>query len=832
MADVLTTDDLIADKKHSNFFAEVVTGKTGGLSTGADIATSTNQVTGQTQKTLPQVLADLGMVVQTWTATSGGTLTNAAQVFLNDKVGSTGLGNYYAWSGTFPKVVSPGLDPAITAGFIMRSDSGLRRDLSGVDGPSLIGTEFNVTLADVLSAVRMNSRWLGLVYGTSVEAANNTAKLVAASAAGVTDLVLDMHEDLYLNALTLNDNSCLFKSVKITSSVGKKLYLTGTGSIFTVASNGTFDIDPGVTISAPLDTQIKLFATPYNTDTRIERLSVKSANIYGWVRFVVETNKFWTQDPSLFINGVSKLIVKNNTFSHTGDACFDTTNAMYDNVTIKNNVLINMRGTFFADIMVNSTANHDAVKTQKKFMNVSNNKIMNDRGFFADPADVTSYVCFILHEGYACEYKNNFVKGLVRQTDGDGVYDIYMGGFFYDMAGNETWDKFDFSASAKLVDTRNVSIKLKQATNININGHVHDYTDGFFEYYSTNHGLTTEGHHGDFMPQEQLGGTPGGTVGYTIVAKNMRLVQKVLASTPRDGYYARTMIIEDSVFVSLGSGYSTILRVKCDSTVNIGNDSWNKKFSVNDCEFHLPNTAGLMIADVLVAGSQPLTIDIKNNSGLVKNITLCRLGCQTPLATGITGVNFSGNKFYSDGAVARIMNEFSLPPSMTYLISEDNSFDAKPATSLSGVFGVMNTAASVTVSGKLQTDIVGNVLVDVIDSKDSAAPTSVVGGHYTVRGFSLETDANGYFHRKSFEFSYFIDTTQPISTYVTFINTSALSTSVVSGITGTKFPQITGDSTKVTASISAGVIGAKVIAVNLVLAAGVSLIDYEIVKNT
>lgn len=138
MADVLTIDDLIADKKHSTFFAEVVTGKAGGVVSGADIANSTNQVTGQVQKTLPQVLADLGMVVQTWTATSGGTLTNAAQVFLNDKVGSVGIGNYYAWSGTFPKVVTAGLDPAITAGFIQRSDAGLREDLAAQNSQVLI----------------------------------------------------------------------------------------------------------------------------------------------------------------------------------------------------------------------------------------------------------------------------------------------------------------------------------------------------------------------------------------------------------------------------------------------------------------------------------------------------------------------------------------------------------------------------------------------------------------------------------------------------------------------------------------------------------------------
>ena len=161
----------------------------------------------------------------------------------------------------------------------------------------------------------MSSKWLGLVYGAPTEAANNTAKLVAAGAAGVTDLVLDIYEDLYIDALTLNDNSCIFKSVKITSLVGKTLYLTGTGSLFTISSGGTFDIQPGTTIIAPTDTQFRLVATPYNQDTRIERFSIVGSTISGWVRFIVETNKYWTQDPAVFINGVSKINIKGNTFS-------------------------------------------------------------------------------------------------------------------------------------------------------------------------------------------------------------------------------------------------------------------------------------------------------------------------------------------------------------------------------------------------------------------------------------------------------------------------------------------------------------------------------------
>lgn len=120
--DVLSLEDLQTAKKHQIFEAEVITGKAGGVAGGATIGTATNPVTGQTQQTLPSILADLGFDVQSWTSSTGGVLASANQVFLNDTPGSLGLGDYYAWGGTFPKTVPAGTDPALpTSGYIMRS---------------------------------------------------------------------------------------------------------------------------------------------------------------------------------------------------------------------------------------------------------------------------------------------------------------------------------------------------------------------------------------------------------------------------------------------------------------------------------------------------------------------------------------------------------------------------------------------------------------------------------------------------------------------------------------------------------------------------------------
>ena len=120
--DVLSLEDLQTAKRHQIFEAEVITGKAGGVAGGATIGTATNPVTGQTQQTLPSILADLGFDVQSWTSSTGGVLASANQVFLNDTPGSLGLGDYYAWGGPFPKTVPAGTDPALpTSGYIMRS---------------------------------------------------------------------------------------------------------------------------------------------------------------------------------------------------------------------------------------------------------------------------------------------------------------------------------------------------------------------------------------------------------------------------------------------------------------------------------------------------------------------------------------------------------------------------------------------------------------------------------------------------------------------------------------------------------------------------------------
>lgn len=146
--DVLSLEDLKTAKKHQTFEAEVITGKQGGVPSGADIDYATNQVTGQVQKTMPAILRDIGFEPASFDFTSGGTLgVNDRNKAVLWPVADGGDGNYYAWGGALPKVIPAASTPASTGGlgpgaWRPVTDIVLRDDLA------------NVTKGDALIAVK------------------------------------------------------------------------------------------------------------------------------------------------------------------------------------------------------------------------------------------------------------------------------------------------------------------------------------------------------------------------------------------------------------------------------------------------------------------------------------------------------------------------------------------------------------------------------------------------------------------------------------------------------------------------------------------------------
>lgn len=150
MAEVITIEDLQDAKKHEVFHAECITGRSGGVTGGAEINTATNPITGQVQTTFPKILADY---VDTYggTFTEGFTVQNRGQLFYFESGGQV---TAYKWAGSpLALVVAAGTMPSdygtIGTDWVDRTDVVLRSDLAGDEGSKLSGYR-NSTVYDAL----------------------------------------------------------------------------------------------------------------------------------------------------------------------------------------------------------------------------------------------------------------------------------------------------------------------------------------------------------------------------------------------------------------------------------------------------------------------------------------------------------------------------------------------------------------------------------------------------------------------------------------------------------------------------------------------------------
>lgn len=194
--DVLSLVDLQTAKKHQIFEAEVITGKSGGVAGGADIDYATNQVTGQTQKTLPAVLRDAGFQVADFTFDTGGTLSIGDQEKAVLWPGPGGDGMYYVWRGALPKVVPASSSPSSSGGVSTTTwqplgDITLRANISDPDG---------ATKYPELQIARWRDEGDVRGWGAGEEGFNAAMSAISAAGGGT----LFVNEDILFTSLPIN----------------------------------------------------------------------------------------------------------------------------------------------------------------------------------------------------------------------------------------------------------------------------------------------------------------------------------------------------------------------------------------------------------------------------------------------------------------------------------------------------------------------------------------------------------------------------------------------------------------------------------------------------
>lgn len=162
MSDLLQVSDLERAKLHDTFHSEVITGKSGGLAGGADIYYTTNAVTGQVQKTLPKILADIDWSYVGLFA-DGVTFTKRTD-FALDAVGIqwvyVGAYPFTAIAGTVPNSPTYKTIHTTSAEFISKEGGGSVQDFIDIAEKSLLMVDS--------TSVKSCQEWADLlVHGTN-----------------------------------------------------------------------------------------------------------------------------------------------------------------------------------------------------------------------------------------------------------------------------------------------------------------------------------------------------------------------------------------------------------------------------------------------------------------------------------------------------------------------------------------------------------------------------------------------------------------------------------------------------------------------------------------
>jgi hypothetical protein len=146
MAELLSVADLEAAKKQDTFHSEVITGKAGGVAGGADIDFSTNTVTGQVQKTLPKLLADIDWSYVGLFA-DGVTFTKRSDFAVD------ALGVQWVYVGAYPFTAIAGTSPTEPDYQVIHTGS--LQNLTGLTDPSDLAQRHRIktTVAEIATGI-------------------------------------------------------------------------------------------------------------------------------------------------------------------------------------------------------------------------------------------------------------------------------------------------------------------------------------------------------------------------------------------------------------------------------------------------------------------------------------------------------------------------------------------------------------------------------------------------------------------------------------------------------------------------------------------------------
>lgn len=419
--DVLSLADLQTAKKHQLFEAEVITGKTGGVASGADIDYATNQVTGQVQKTTPAILRDIGFTPVSWNFSTGGTLTvNDRDKAVYDPVSKT----WYSYTGTLPVTLPAGFNPVGDADWKPQTDPSLRSDLAGPNGASFVhlsGHKVSDQALDKYLAWKNGDiTAFGGTYGSSAAAAANKIALQA-----MENLFGGININLMGESLYLPDSS-LANAIEASN-----LNIWGDGTLYTGQSYN-FKLKEGGSFYG------RDFTVTKRDNTVTRPILVTVADVtkkYG----AVNVSNFRTEgrqevftvfgdgliDPTGDTFGINSVTLTHFHAESPYDFILLMSDFPVGNVDVSNFTIHNMAGTFVQISTTNTTTFERQLQKAIRNVSIHDYSITNDDSFWADAANV--YVSLGVIECWNLSHYNGFQTGIKCRVMGNVLYDMFNG---------------------------------------------------------------------------------------------------------------------------------------------------------------------------------------------------------------------------------------------------------------------------------------------------------------------------------------------------------------------------------------------------------------------
>lgn len=192
---------------------------------------------GNTVPTAAGAIKRLGPVVTAWTFTTGGTLNYPNEAALNPTDG-----NYYGWTGAFPKVVAPGTDPTVVAGYVPRTDVLLRDEISELISVSS-KADLEAITSTIVGAIIIVSSGYGVDHVRQLSAASDGSTGILTAGGLYANLIVTEPGVLYASQLFIasgSDQTTLFntKLLPFIAANGIKKIVLDTGDVHV---NATLD---------------------------------------------------------------------------------------------------------------------------------------------------------------------------------------------------------------------------------------------------------------------------------------------------------------------------------------------------------------------------------------------------------------------------------------------------------------------------------------------------------------------------------------------------------------------------------------------------------------